>query len=813
MKKKTTIGSLFLLLGTLVLAGCTPSTSESSGSSGGSGSIDPGSSSQPVVDNRKYTLNLADVASPRTWNPHEWETNTDSVIIGYTEIGLYDVILNGDKDGYEVVPEMAAAVPKDVTSTLTAAERARYGVGEGDAGLKWEIDLNPAAKWQDGTEITADDYLFGMSQILAPEMYNRRADSYYSGQLSIGHAREFRYGGLPIYAALSDDRPALDSKEYFSFYDAIDWLSGVFEAGDGPFSILGFIDILVEDYGWVAADDFPTVMEIYESGVLGSNLSPIAIELNEDNRPQAEAVVNEILINAFGADDEEEAALYYDDFFLKKIGENEKIDFAGESKAVGIIKNSKHKITLFLGASISEFFLQYNLSGNWLVKEDVYNAGKTTVNGVTKTTYGTSLATYMGYGPYKLATYQKDKEYRLTKNDQWYGYTDGKHVGQFQTTDIVIQIVPEHATQLLMFEKGEIDEIGLLAEDVSKYINSSNLIYTPESYTRKVTMSVDWSSLAGRQTPGVNKTIQTNIKFREAFSWGIDRLDFTQSLTSGSSPFLAPINNLYVSDAVTGVAYRSTEQGKGVIASVFGNNTTGYDMARAKALLTEAYNEELASTKAGSLQAGDDVVLTFWVYGEQQLYTNYATFLDETFKEIAKGTPLEGKITIEKKVDADYPDRMIAGGADMCFSTWGGAVLDPYGIMEVYIDPKLKYEYGFDPQTEELTLTINGVEETRTWAEWNYELNDGKGKYHGSRADMETRLDVLAGMEEALIRKWLFVSVYAYSNGSLFSHRLVYATLDYVNVVGYGGIRFMTHNFDDDGWAAYKAANTLDYTK
>lgn len=777
MKKKTTFGFLTLTVAALVLAGCRR-----------------GSSSEPLPEDKKYTYSTTISGSPRNWSSHEWETNTDSLIPGYAEMGLYDFIINDDLDGYEIIPEMADGEPVDVSSTLTPAERTRFGVGAGEEGLKWEINLNPNAKWDDGTPINADDYLWSMEQLLKPEMLNRRADSYYQGTLALGNARAFRYGGTEDYIPIGDDSKAsVDDKEYVSLFVYLEEFEG---------SIFDYVDA----YG---AGLFPTLVDAVDSGDFGVAGGPVVyVEITNENEAEITALLEEFL-----APFEELLEDLRDELVFKKVGVNVAFDFHSENRAVGILKSGEYQITLLLAAPITEFFLKYNLSGNWIVKKDIYNAGKTVVNGIEKTTYGTSLDTYASFGPYKLTHYQKDKLITLTKNEHWYGYSDGKHVGQFQTTDIRVQIVPEHATSLAMFERGEIDDIDLEAADLDKYKNSSNLLYTPESYTRKVTMSTDWVSLQSRQSEGVNKTILTNIKFREAFSWALDRLNFTQTLTSGSMPYLAPINGLYVSDPETGVAYRNTDQGKSVISSIFGDNETGYNLTKARTLLTEAYNEELASTKEGSLKEGDTVRLTFWVYGEGQIYTQYAQFLDDALKIAAEGTPLEGKIEVDKRVDEDYPDRMMAGEADMCFSTWGGATMDPFGIMEVYTKDSLKYEYGFHPDVEELTLTINGVEETRTWVEWEFELNDGAGKYHGTKADVEVRLDVLAGMEKALIEKWLFVSVYAFSNASMFSHKIKQATLEYVNLVGYGGIRFMTYNFDDAAWTAYLKANTLDYTK
>ncbi|MFA5422047.1 MAG: ABC transporter substrate-binding protein [Bacilli bacterium] len=748
----------------------------------------------------RYTYSTFDVASPNTWNPHEWETNTDSIIIGYTEMGLYDFVLNEEKDGYDIIPEMADGQPVDVSNTLTDAERARYGVGDGEEGLKWQINLNQNAKWSDGEVINADDYIYSMQQMLNPLMLNRRADSFYAGTLTLGNARDYRYGGLKKYENLAEPGDSIDSKTYFSMFEPT-----AFDALTGYSMVVDYTDY---------AEYFPLGAAAFASGVYGTASLPLMVEVTDANAAAIQAIVYEYLSAGYGVE-EADLAAYAEYIYFKCVGVNDEVAFDGTEKAVGLVKSGDFQVTLLLAAPITDFFLKYNLSSNWLVKESLYEAGKSPVSGITKTNYGTALNNYMGFGPYKLTQYQLDKLYVLEKNDNWYGYSDGKHVGQFQTDVIRFQIVPAHATALQMFEKGEIDDIGLVAADMDKYKNSSNLLFTPESYTRKVTFSTDWVSLKNRQEEetNINKTILTNIKFREAFSWALDREDFTQSLTSGSTPYLVPINNLYVSDPVTGVSYRNTEQGQSVVETVFGDNTNGYDLVKARQLLTEAYSEELANTAEGHLEASDSVKLTFWVYGEDDIYTNYANFLDAAIKAAAVGTPLEGKISVERQVDADYSDRMQSGGADMCFSTWGGATMDPFGIMQVYTDPTLKYEYGFDTENEELTINVGGVDVTLTWVDWNYELNDGNGTYSASKAELDTRLDILAAMELALVQKWVFASVYAYSNASMFSYKIKFATIEYVNLVAYGGIRFMTYNYDDAAWAKYIKDNTLDYTK
>lgn len=85
-------------------------------------------------------------------------------------------ILDSENGIYQWVYEMATSitdVTKDHKDDLT-----KYNVtlpsgktaDETDAGYVFEIKLNPDAKWQDGTAITADTYVYSMQQLLDSSM-------------------------------------------------------------------------------------------------------------------------------------------------------------------------------------------------------------------------------------------------------------------------------------------------------------------------------------------------------------------------------------------------------------------------------------------------------------------------------------------------------------------------------------------------------------------------------------------------------------------------------------------------------------------
>ena len=165
MNKKFVASTILFASAFMALAGC-----QQGGGGQNSGSNQPGKVT--------YTYNTAVSGNPNTWNPHEWETSDDSIILSFTTAGLYEFVFNDARNGYEIVPEMADGEPVDVTSTLTNADRQRYGIDmTATQGVAWAIDLREHAKWEDGTPINADTYLYSMKQILNPEMMNYRANS------------------------------------------------------------------------------------------------------------------------------------------------------------------------------------------------------------------------------------------------------------------------------------------------------------------------------------------------------------------------------------------------------------------------------------------------------------------------------------------------------------------------------------------------------------------------------------------------------------------------------------------------------------
>ncbi len=155
-----------------------------------------GCGKKPEPEAPTYTYNEYISRFPSSWSTHNAQSDADMYVQKYTEMGLYAYSLSDDKTTFKFVDEMAVGNPVNVTSTY----KGQYGITDSDAentkaGKAWEITLNPDATWENGTAITADDYVWSMERVLSSEMKNNRATNYTVGETAIYGARDYYYNG------------------------------------------------------------------------------------------------------------------------------------------------------------------------------------------------------------------------------------------------------------------------------------------------------------------------------------------------------------------------------------------------------------------------------------------------------------------------------------------------------------------------------------------------------------------------------------------------------------------------------------------
>lgn len=790
-------------------------TVKTAGETGGQVTTDvfAGEAGKDYTDEKVYTYNTSMTAmgGGLDWNPHTWETNDDSIILGYVSSGFYTFALNANRDGYSVVPEMAAEMPVDVTTEYVG----QLGVAEGEKSKAWRIALNQDAVWENGEKITADDYIYSMQQQLNPKMLNRRADSFYDGDFSIVNSKNYLYAGSMTYAALGETTAA-----------------SVLDAGQDL-----YVD-MHEFWGLAGAVDAE------------GNEAPRYISITDDVMYRDAAVEDETADEAFVS------AKYLYDNYLAAGQQYE--SYAGDYLAtgsvaaetpweeVGLKKVDDYTIDVILDKAMEEasFYLPYNMSSNWLVYKPLYEESKKFFDAdgaevasedlATKVTteYGTTLEKTISYGPYKLTYFELDKQFTLERNDAWFGYQSGKYSGQYQTDRIVYTVIGEQATRLLSFLKGELDNVGLVQADMEKYASSQYISYEPQSYTTKISFNINYEKLLEH---GTNSQVVVVDEFRQAFAMALNREEFATAYTAAGSAGYGMLNYMYAYNPFTGALYRDSAPAKQALVELYGVEygegkdyatlddayaaMTGYNMAAAQELMKTAYDKAVA---AGIYDGTSPVEIEFRVYNADTIYVQMFTYLDTQIKEAIKGSGYEGKLSLKMTVDPDYYETMYSGGADMIFTTWGGSALAPFGMMaQVYTDAAdgsgNQMEVGFDTTQIAVTYTVDGTDVTDSLRNWTVWANNGEaatieaalGKF--ADYDYETRNAFYAKMEQAFLSFYATTPVYYRNVASLDSQKVNLPVDTYLQLVAFGGIPFLTYNYDDVAWADYTANNTLEY--
>ncbi len=748
-----------------------------------------------------YTYNVYMEASPTNWNPHTWEMNSDSEIMSYIEMGLVDVQIAKDGVNFEWVMEMAEDI-NDITKTY--ADKAKWGIADDATGRVWEIKLNKNAQWADGTPINADTYVYSMQQLLSSKMKNYRAGNYVSGDSAIVGADGYFNNdlvGQTKYAQATDVEGTkfyinTDVATVFFGSDTMaDYIGAGYEANYPSFA--KFKDYVGK--GYVEATD--EIMAAVKS---------LALECGDKNPDAWKELV----------------------FVPNGVVEETKWE------DVGLVKVDDYTIYYITQLPIDEFNFFTACTSNWIVYEKLYEAGKSTSGNLTATNYGTSKDTYMSYGPYKLASFETDKQFVLEKNDKWYGYTDKKHEGQYQTTKVVYQIVADHNTQLQLFNQGKLDSVALTADDMAKYKMSDYLLQTDQTYTFRWIFATDLEKLKALEVEandGSNKRVLSYDDFRKAISYSMDRAKFCTEATSAYKPAFVLLNSLYYYNIAedTNSIYRNTDEAKQAILNVYDvkydANTdldaevakiTGYDVEAAKALFQKVYEQAKAD---GNYTDGQAIVIRCCASAASDLSAEdktQETLMNEFVAAATKGTGFEGKITFkfESGRPARYDD-VAAGKIEMIRGAWGGAAFYPFNAMRCYTDETyagtIHESCGWDPKKATIDITFDfdgdGKAETvaDTYFNWSQAIAAG-GKLSGN---MAARLHVLAAVESAVVKEYQCIPWASETQCSLYSMKQKMGTTQYNIMYGYGGIRHMTYNYTDAEWDAFvaKEGGTLSY--
>jgi len=776
--------------------------------------------------NAKYTYNSYLSTFPTVWNNHTYQTNTDSTIIGYTETGFYTFDYNDARDGYKIVPDMAVGEPIDVTADYVGEE---WGIAEGDKAKAWKITLRNDIKWEDGTAITAVDFVESAKRLLNPVANNYRADSLYSGNMVIHNAKNYFYSGKKVQ---------LDATEVYTEYSA-DYDNNLIFSLAPPSADRNSEVYLRKSMGFPASYDAAAcaayLIGNYLSGSAFTAEAAAAMEGKTFAEIKADATMKaawDALIGWWQTEPNEELH-----FFVAGTTYPET-----EFESVGIKAVSDYELVLIMDKELEGFYLLYALTGSWLVNTTLYDECITITDGVYNINYGTSAETYMSYGPYKLATFIQDKQIVLVKNENWYGYNDEANADNYWTTNIVFDYYANSETAMEAFLQGKLDSKGLDADQVADYSKSEHVYYTTGDSTFFIAMNPDLEALTSMQEKAgenKNKTILTIKEFRMALSFALDRAAFCLATSPTNAPAFGAYSSLIISDPENGIAYRTTDEAKQALVDFWGvadeigegmmyetiddaiASITGYNLELGKEYFDLAYD---AAVAAGLMDADDVVEICVGIpNAESKFYNNGYEFLVNNYTEAVKGTKLEGKLTFTKDdtIGNGFSDALKANTVDLLFGVgWTGSALDPYGLMEAYTSPNYQYDPAWDTTTTMAEVEIDGVVYSASVYDWTYammgeviEITDEEGnvkEFSCGLADNnpELRLQILAILEGAVLQTYDMLPIMDDASAALKGMQIKYYTEEYIYGVGRGGVKYMKYYYTDAEWNAFVSENS-----
>ena len=811
-----------LLAAGLVLSAC------GGGNRGGKSS----SAGEDLGPAKKYTYRTWAESLGTKWDPCTWEKGEDSTILGFVTEGMVGMApLDTEAGSWQWTYDMAKSVT-DV-SDANKAELAKYHVsyeepGEGKKlqGYIYDIELNPNCKWEEktyngkkygGTIINADDYINSMKILLDPARKNYRANLYYSGESAVAGANQYYNNDLEgIYVSENfADKASAEASTKTIYLDAHDFLPKL--GAD------------VDDYKDANGNTCPKYVPITDQTVYSLPDDPTdAFTINWCWETFAGAYISLMGLYSFDAN-----------WGYGKTYE----------ECVGCYKLDEFKFRYILQTANDIDNFRINLSSSWLLNTELYEdlSSDDETSGKKISTYNTSAETTISYGPYKMVSYQAGKQVKFTQNENWYGWekksngallsttnylVDGKKQPQYQTTDIVIDVM-ERAVARLAFEKGEINDYQPDGDELFEFNQSSQLYKEDSDYTWSLFFNTNVTQLQALDSSAnnnKNSVVVSNDNFRKAMSLAINRAEFCK-YTPGYKPAFSLMNTLYYYDFFNNPnsQYRKTDQAMKAIVDLYGveygegklyptladayNSITGYNLSEARNLFKQACDE---LSDAGLYNKGDEIKIRI-AYKKGALDSTDQAQVAELNKELNAAFEGSGFGAIELIAVGSLEDRhekvSQSGEYAIGYGAWGGAVLYPFRNLKVYMDPdenKINEAACWDPKTEKLTLNVNGVDVEMTYQAWSGSLM-GAGRFANESADV--KLSILAALENKFLGFYYRIPLVAETTCSLLGYQQHYYTEDYNVAYGFGGFALQIYDYDDEAWDAYvkSQGGTLNY--
>lgn len=730
----------------------------------------------PEEGSGEYTYRTA-LPSPVSLSPSDFTSSSESAIMDVISSSMYALVMNQSKDGYNVVCELASDLPEDVTSEY--AGKSPYSVPKGATqGYAWKFSMRHDACWEDGTPVNSGTVEYSLRQYLSPDMRNFHAADFYEA-LPVANAKSY-FQGSETYTDIFDLEtkiyaPVPEHEMYVSLTRPVAFFGDSVETYRKTYSE-HFID---ED----GTDLYESLRELTDEKVyapLTENMKPVLLKIAKsfgDTNPDA-----------------------YKEFCFSK---NEKGKTEWES--VGFVRNDDYTYTLILSRPITPF-MAVRGTNIGLLHEPLYEACKTVSSGIIRSSYGTSVERTISCGPYKIVSFKPGQSVLLERNPRWYGWSDGKHDGQFQTTKIDIQFVGDHATELNLFAKGKLDSVSVSPADLPGFPEGTCKEETPSPYTYTLSLNSDKNALMRREKTGANKRILSYTDFRRGLSLCIDRDEFVNETAPGSSPAYTLISRYYIGVPETGKPFADTKEAldarERIDAEIYScrpgeSDKPMFNIQEARECFVRAYQDAL---DAGDIHSDDRIEIELHASSLTEQNQKTAVFMQDSIEKACEDTVLAGRIKIMLVANPELSESIKKGLTDLAITKNSGDTFNPYGILEQYCNPSLINEYGYNPLGKKADINLGGEKISMSLLGWEKELN--LGTYRSAPPEVKNK--ILAEVEKSLLESYCVIPLRRMNSLRMISQRIREGSDHFVNpAVGFGGIRFMRYTMDDAEWTAF----------
>ena len=328
-------------------------------------------------------------------------------------------------------------------------------------------------------------------------------------------------------------------------------------------------------------------------------------------------------------------------------------------------------------------------SGNFVAGVGEYGKIGTSKDG----SYTDVFDNILTFGAYIPEYWQQNSKLVYKANKDYYEAADFHFDGY---TEVIFEGTSGDENAYKAFLNNELDEVTIPLSQLQSHKNDPTVLRTEGSTIIKLNLNTttddEWEYYFGEKgvisTHDKNKywdtkALMSNDDFLDGVYFAIDRKQLADM--AGKNPAVSYLSNAYMLDPNGVVSYRSSAEGKGVVANFQRAAGNEYCYSRS---LAETYFKRAGDTliAQGEYEKGEEIDLTV-VYRYQKTIDNLGSYIKSYIEDAFNSANKNNGLTLNLNLEVggtQYTDtytRMDHGEFDMAEGAVSGNVLNPLDFM------------------------------------------------------------------------------------------------------------------------------------